>query len=498
MVATEIEKLLKSKPTTFELAAAAARLHPSLDSAGRARIFDTLRRAAAHRDARAAASMRALAASTSREMDRLDAPDLVSVLLSIHAMQLTGGDWNPVWARALGAVYECCFELPPPKLAKLAYALALSGHASGPRGKRAFDAIADSVLQHSGELGASVIAPLAWSFAAAGHRSPRLFKVLAAETARHAGRLEPRELGSTAWAFATVGQECEVLFSGLATAAGGRFGSLDPRQHLDTASLLGSSGGAAQKRRSEIFWRKLGLEYGLAVEECGSSARHSAIAIDAVFRSFDKDLSGTLSMRELQRALRKLEVEPREDSAIFARYDLDGDGTIGLDEFRLLARDLVLPPEPPGKPRDVIAEILPGPQRFRVHNGTARKEDYDHYLESELEMRVRGAEMSAKAQTVRRTVDPTVRRAFTRFDADGNGKLDVEELRHALRALGLDADSDASAGVLKRYDENHDGKCNLIEFSKIVRDIEAHAKREAAQVDSARANRGSTKMPTPT
>ena len=65
-----------------------------------------------------------------------------------------------------------------------------------------------------------------------------------------------------------------------------------------------------------------------------------------------------------------------------------------------------------------------------------------------------------------------VRAAFERFDTNRSGYLDYSELRNALRHYGLDVSEQGAADYLRRYDERPDGKLDLAEFAKLVRDLE--------------------------
>ena len=417
----------------------------------------------------AGSKLSTIAQITAKKLDEFQPAHICSIVASIHVLGFTAGDWIAVWSRALWVVPDICFLLEPKLLSKLAFSLASSGHATGAHGKRAFSAIADASMQLVHDFVVQDIAPFAWAFATAGHRADRLFSAFSRKFEANIGDLSPRELGVSAWAYATLGQECPFLFSSLASAAGGRFGSLDPRTHIDTASLLGQVGKTAQKRRNNRFWRKLGLEYGMALPRGGRA--QSAVAVSAVFSAFDTDRSGSLSIVELGKALRKLEIDANTDHRIFTKYDVNGDGKIGIAEFRLLVRDLALPAETP-EGTDEIKQILPGPQRHRIHQGRMKKEDYDLFIRSELEMgNLKDRSPLSQQRRQRQPADPKIRRTFIKFDTDGSNYLSTHELRRALDFLGLSVDDRATAGVLSRYDENEDGRCNFQEFVQIYNDI---------------------------
>ena len=58
--------------------------------------------------------------------------------------------------------------------------------------------------------------------------------------------------------------------------------------------------------------------------------------------------------------------------------------------------------------------------------------------------------------------------AFDKFDADGSGGIDVEELRKALEYLGVSSDSTQAAAILKQYDAYPDNSIDVKEFATIV------------------------------
>ena len=57
---------------------------------------------------------------------------------------------------------------------------------------------------------------------------------------------------------------------------------------------------------------------------------------------------------------------------------------------------------------------------------------------------------------------------FKRYDRNDSGKIDVRELREALRALGFDPTNRDAERVLQRFDRNHDGVLDFEEWAAIV------------------------------
>ena len=65
-----------------------------------------------------------------------------------------------------------------------------------------------------------------------------------------------------------------------------------------------------------------------------------------------------------------------------------------------------------------------------------------------------------------------VRAAFDRFDKNRSGFLDYRELRNALQHMGYDVSTRDAMELLRAYDD-HDGKLDVHEFGKLVRDLGA-------------------------
>ena len=64
-----------------------------------------------------------------------------------------------------------------------------------------------------------------------------------------------------------------------------------------------------------------------------------------------------------------------------------------------------------------------------------------------------------------------VDRAFTIFDADASGGIDVSELRLALSELGVQMGSDKASAILATYDADRSGALEYGEFRKLVLEL---------------------------
>ena len=58
--------------------------------------------------------------------------------------------------------------------------------------------------------------------------------------------------------------------------------------------------------------------------------------INSIFKLYDKDKSGALSVQELKKALEKTGIDVEEIADMFKEYDEDGNGEISRTEFAKL------------------------------------------------------------------------------------------------------------------------------------------------------------------
>jgi len=95
-------------------------------------------------------------------------------------------------------------------------------------------------------------------------------------------------------------------------------------------------------------------------------------------------------------------------------------------------------------------------------------------------------------------VEVRVRDAFYRFDGDGNGHVDADELKLALGALGFNVDIAASEAILAHYDDDGNETLELEEFNVLVLAFEkisnvrvedARLEEEESMLDSLKSKR---------
>jgi len=194
----------------------------------------------------------------------------------------------------------------------------------------------------------------------------------------------------------------------------------------DTTST--SSGHLSGSRGDNVVPRRPPTEAELA----GVNGR-----VKAAFARFDKDGSGTISVRELHVALRALGLHSTapggkysQAARLMARYDADGGG-LDLLEFAELVRQFKL-----------------------AALETARKE---------------GA------------IDSMVESSFNTFDRDASGDISARELRVALNMLGVRRDGAAATKLLEAFDANGSGSLDLWEFDQLVKALRKVERGEAVK-----------------
>jgi len=69
-----------------------------------------------------------------------------------------------------------------------------------------------------------------------------------------------------------------------------------------------------------------------------------------------------------------------------------------------------------------------------------------------------------------RGVQKEIRAAFSAYDKDHSGTLDVSELRSALAFYGINVEDSGAVAMLEGYDDKPDGKLDLLEFARFVVD----------------------------
>ena len=169
-----------------------------------------------------------------------------------------------------------------------------------------------------------------------------------------------------------------------------------------------------------------------------SCERHARWDMSKVFKQFDYDGDGKLTIHEFGRAFRALGLPKRDgtklemDVAMFKSFDTNGDGFADLAEI-----EAGLTP----KTRKKIEEKLDGGWTF------------------DKEAWIKSCERHARWDMAK---------VFKQFDLDGDGQLAMREFMRAFKALGLKkrdgAKLEIDQAMFNSFDTNGDGSVTLSEF----------------------------------
>mmetsp|Transcript_51204 Transcript_51204/g.81319 ORF Transcript_51204/g.81319 Transcript_51204/m.81319 type:complete len:632 (-) Transcript_51204:65-1960(-) len=163
--------------------------------------------------------------------------------------------------------------------------------------------------------------------------------------------------------------------------------------------------------------------------------------IKMLFDFLDVDGDGGISLKELDRSLRTVERNAREDGVCLK----DAAMKCGVNVF--------------GTPKGISRASVLRKQRtstLRLPLETAKAEDY-------LLLKVGEALQERKA----RTID-----FFRRWDTSGSGKVSPKELRRGFEELGLLMNDQEYLLVMARLDKDQDGDVSISELDKTLRQAE--------------------------
>ena len=231
----------------------------------------------------------------------------------------------------------------------------------------------------------------------------------------------------------------------------------------------GSAGEGEEARGSILEERKsiLGAKQFLARAD---QLATNVLPLANAFDTFDVDNSAGLSAGELRSALEHLGVQTTEEVAdrILKQYDQYPDEVIDIKEFATIVKDikLMLAFDTNGDGVLDEEELLPCLTSLGVKVDASQVHDMMNRFDVDGNGTIDLVELSSLVRTAQ---------AFTRYDTDQSGAIDPDELRDALRKLGLKAGNLETEAVFKRYDIDCNGTLELHEFAVLVRDLQLYA-----------------------
>jgi calcium-dependent protein kinase len=193
-------------------------------------------------------------------------------------------------------------------------------------------------------------------------------------------------------------------------------------------------------QKLEVFWRKrfqaeMHKKFLKGAKGNGSFSEEN---LREMFCSLDLDGNGVLDAEEIQVFLSELGIKDEDISQIFGSLDLDGSGEIELDEFRAIMRTKF--------------ENGPG-LRTSFQQSRFRADIFKQFAYS--------------SNDKKQSFEDDLHKIFDAIDLDGNGILDPQELRVALRSAGQTEQSISE--IIASMDVNHDGGVDWEEFRDVMR-----------------------------
>ena len=169
-------------------------------------------------------------------------------------------------------------------------------------------------------------------------------------------------------------------------------------------------------------------------------------------------------------ALTYSEEDIRDIREQFVLMDKDNTGTISIDELLHAMQQVDGPFGGPSNSssvtREAVREIIQGMD----YNGDGEV-DYLEFTTAALRIRQRKKRDSIGW-------DHRIKLAFSRIDHDGNGYIDVNELRAELEAMGQEPGPIEE--TVAKYDENGDGFIDFNEFSELIRKLSSGQKTQGS------------------
>ena len=196
----------------------------------------------------------------------------------------------------------------------------------------------------------------------------------------------------------------------------------------------------------------------------------AVLTLADTFDHFDRDQSGGIDVAELKPALKYLGIDADTKTAtdILAKYDGDNDRSIDVKEFAALVRDVQMMHTFDANGDGTLddAELIPALKELGLDVSAAHAKEIVRNWDTDNNGVIDLVEFASLVRSVQ---------VFSRYDLDHSGDIDVEELRPALRRLGLRFAAPQVTTILRRYDADANGRIDLVEFAVLVRELQLFA-----------------------
>lgn len=273
----------------------------------------------------------------------------------------------------------------------------------------------------------------------------------------------------------------------------------------------------------------------ILIEKLGSSDKQLEM-MTKTFQSFDKDNSGTLDSSEFEQGLLLLNIQPplSEDQRMFlmTQFDTNGDGVISFDEIKdWLVKNQVWKPSVDNTQEsrnllslqsgsktavqdqnDVVASALDylintafdavvfssstttwvrtdnstSTTSVRVWTESNIAREARSEIGSLIFQRVMNLPLSDGIDEDESVGSDAVQRIFDRFDADGSGKIDLDEFMSLLSTLGLHLTATDARLLMHRVEASNEIN-DLVDYNEFMSYIEKLTQSQKLQFESVNA-----------